>query len=759
MSTPHNLGFARMGANRELKKAEEAFWSRKLSQDDLLQTARKLREQHWSWQAAAGLPILPCGDFSLYDQVLDTALLFDVIPSRFRGLHAEDELTLYFAMARGTAGNDGVPALEMTKWFDTNYHYLVPEFSASQQFRLARNLPLDNFREAAQIGFAARPVLLGPITFLLLGKMKEADSEPLDLLDRLLPAYETLLQSLAAAGVSWVQIDEPVLATDLPGATRQALVRAFNRLARVAPLRILLATYFGALGDNLPTALQLPVAALHLDLVRGPEQLEAAIASAPDALTLSLGLIDGRNIWKTDLGQALDLAERAAGKLGPEKIMIAPSCSLLHVPIDLTLETKLAPEVKDWLAFGRQKLDEVVLLSRAINEGRTRVREALDANEAALSRRKQSPLIHNPSVQDRLAAIKPEDFTRPLDFVARKKLQQARLALPPLPTTTIGSFPQTPELRRERARRRKGEITAEQYEQFVEGEIAQTIREQERLGLDVLVHGEPERNDMVEYFGELLSGFAFTENGWVQSYGARCVKPPIIFGDVMRSGPMTVKWWQFAQSLTKRPVKGMLTGPVTILEWSFVRDDQPRRDTCFQLALALRDEILDLEKAGCRVVQLDEPALREGMPLAKAEQSAYLDWAVNAFRLATSGVAGATQIHTHMCYAEFNDILHAIAAMDADVISMESARSQMELMDSFARYHYKNDVGPGIYDIHSPRIPSTEEMRGLLEKALVIIPAEQLWVNPDCGLKTRSWAEVTSALHNLVQAAQSLRVP
>jgi 5-methyltetrahydropteroyltriglutamate--homocysteine methyltransferase len=758
MATAINLGFSRIGANRELKRALESYWAKKIARADLLSASSEIRRANWTMQIQAGIDQIPTGDFSHYDHVLDTAFTFDAIPERFRALPLADDVDLYFAMARGLAGSTPTQALEMTKWFDTNYHYLVPEFTGGENFRFARPLPVEAYREAAALGHSARPVILGPISFLLLGKSKTARVAPLDLLDRLLPAYEELLRQLAGAGAQWVQIDEPVLVLDLDDAARVALSKAVTRLAKAVPqLKILLATYFGPLRENLDHALGLPIAALHLDLVRAPEQLDAALRNAPAHLQLSLGLIDGRNIWKTDLARALDTAQRAADKLTSDRILISPSCSLLHVPVDLSSESKLDPEIRSWLAFGRQKLEEVVILKRALNEGRNSVRAELDANADALTKRRSSSKVSNPEVRRRMAAIGPADFKRHSPYPQRHVEQQAVLHLPPLPTTTIGSFPQTGELRQQRARMRKGEITAAEYDGYIRKEIAHAIDQQEKLGIDVAVHGEAERNDMVEYFGELLNGFAFTANGWVQSYGSRCVKPPVIYGDVTRSGPMTVDWWRFAQSLTQLPMKGMLTGPVTILQWSFVRDDQPRRDTCLQLALAIRDETLDLEAAGCRVIQIDEPALREGLPLRKADAAEYLRWAVDCFRLSSAGVKDSAQIHTHMCYAEFNDIVDAIAAMDADVISMESTRSQMELLNAFMHDQYRNDVGPGVYDIHSPRVPSTDEMVALLEKALQVIPSERLWVNPDCGLKTRRWEEVSPALQNMVAAARAVR--
>jgi 5-methyltetrahydropteroyltriglutamate--homocysteine methyltransferase len=758
MATAINLGFARIGKNRELKKAVEAYWAGNSSRENLLAAAREIRRQNWASQHAAGLDQLPTGEFSLYDHVLDTAFMFDLIPDRFTELALSDDLDLYFAMARGRATHKTIQALEMTKWFDTNYHYLVPEFTRREKVRLARATQVEAYREAKALGYSARPVILGPVSLLLLGKAKEPGLVSLDLLDRLLPAYEELLRELAGAGAEWIQIDEPVLALDLDETAKEALSKSMGRLARVSPqLKMFLVAYFGSLRENLDRALHLPIHALHLDLVRGPEQLELAIRDAPQSLTLSLGLVDGRNIWKTDLARALKTAEQAADKLSVERVMVSPSCSLLHVPVDLSPETHLPSEVKDWLAFGLQKLDEVVVLKRALNEGRDAIRAELDANAEAWKKRRISKLTLNHEVRKRVAAVGASDLTRRSPFPDRRLEQQAVLHLPPLPTTTIGSFPQTGELRQQRARMRKGEIQPEEYNGYLRKEVAYAIGEQEKLGLDVLVHGEAERNDMVEYFGELIDGFAFTENGWVQSYGSRCVKPPIIYGDIARRGPMTVDWWRFAQSLTSLPMKGMLTGPVTILQWSFVRDDQPRRNTCLQLALAIREETLDLEAADCRVIQIDEPALREGLPLRKADAAEYLHWAVDSFRQASAGVRNYNQIHTHMCYAEFNDIVDAISAMDADVISIESTRSQMELLNAFVGHRYRNEIGPGVYDIHSPRVPSAEEMTALLEKALRVIPAERLWVNPDCGLKTRQWKEVSVALRNMVAAAYAVR--
>lgn len=752
------LGFARIGANRELKKATEAYWAGRASAEELLDAARGIRRRNWEIQTAAGLDSVPSGDFSLYDHVLDTAFLFDAVPERFRRLESSHELDLYFAMARGTASDRSITALEMTKWFDTNYHYLVPEFTGREEFWLARTTPVDVFREAAACGVRARPVVLGPVSFLLLGKAKAPGLSPLSLLDDLLFAYEDLFSRLAGEGAEWVQVDEPVLALDLAPEALAALESSLTRLSRAGKgMKILLASYFGPFGDNLAAALRWPIHALHLDLVRGAEDLDGAIRDAPRHLALSLGLVDGRNVWKTDLQRALKLAERAADRLSSERILVSPSCSLMHAPVDLSLERSLAPEIQDWLAFGKQKLDEAVILKRALNEGRNAVRAELDANAESIRRRRESPLVMREAVRRRLESIGAAGWERRKPFAARQPLQRARLGLPLLPTTTIGSFPQTAELRSLRARLRQGAITPDEYESRIRGEIREVIERQERLGLDVLVHGEPERNDMVEHFGELLDGFALTGNGWIQSYGSRCVKPPVIYGDVARRGPMTVDLWRYAQSLTSRPVKGMLTGPVTILQWSFVRDDQPRRDTCLQLALAIRDEARDLETAGCGIIQIDEPALREGLPLRQAGRPEYLRWAVDAFRLASSGVSDSTQIHTHMCYGEFGDIGGAIAAMDADVISLESARSQMDLLASLAVDLYAGQIGPGVYDIHSPRVPSAEEIAELLRKALRVISGQRLWVNPDCGLKTRRWEEALPALERMVAAARQLR--
>ena len=648
--------------------------------------------------------------------------------------------------------------MEMTKWFDTNYHYIVPEFAPEQAFRLSSHKPVEEFLEAKQLGIHTRPALLGPVSFLLSGKSQTEGFAPLSLLERLLPVYAEILQELRNAGADCVQIDEPFLVLELSDEAQQAYRNAYAALRDAAPnVNIVLTTYFGSLQENLSLALSLPVKALHLDLVRSPQQLEPALAALPPDMSLSLGVVDGRNVWRSDFAKALALLEKAANKIGKERLLVAPSCSLMFTPVDVDAEAALDADVRSWLAFARQKLDEVALLTRALNQGVSAIEEAFDANQRIINDRRESFKIHDPAVKSRIAAVTPDMLNRVSAFPERKATQQAQMHLPELPTTTIGSFPQTPEIRQARMAWNKGKMSAEEYETFLRKEIAETVKFQEEIGLDVLVHGESERTDMVEYFGLQLNGFAFTQNGWVQSYGSRCVRPPIIYGDVSRPQPMTVQWSQYAQSLTSKPMKGMLTGPVTILEWSFVRDDQARAITCQQIGLALRDEVHDLEDAGITVIQIDEPALREGLPLRRSEWAHYLEWAVNAFKLSAAGVNDTTQIHTHMCYAEFNDIIEAIAAMDADVISIESTRSQMELLGAFVTNQYPNDIGPGIYDIHSPRVPGQHEMEDLLRKALKVFSPSQIWVNPDCGLKTRRWEEVRPALDAMVKAAQTLR--
>ena len=758
MITATNLGFPRIGADRQLKRALEAYWAGRSAAEDLHEVALHIRRDNWLAQQRSGLGHIPSNDFSLYDHVLDAAATVGAVPGRYDWDNQTVDLDTYFAMARGRAGEGGVPAMEMTKWFDTNYHYLVPEFRAGQPFRLASTKPIDEFVEAKRLGVHTRPVLVGPVSLLLLGKAKDPQVDKLSLLDGLLAVYEQVLAGLADAGADWVQIDEPCLVLDLDDGAKAALGQAYRRLARVsAKLKLLIATYFGDLRDNLPTVLSLPVAALHIDVVRAPAQLDDVLSRLPEGMALSVGVVDGRNVWKTDLGAALGEVEKAVHALGSDRVLVAPSCSLLHSPVDLDLETQLDDEFKSWLAFAKQKIEEIATLTRAVNEGQASVSQALAENAAAMKSRRTSPRIHNQQVKQRVASIKPSMLERSSPFAKRQRMQREALKLPAFPTTTIGSFPQTDEIRAARSALRKGEMDRASYDEFLRQEIGRTVEFQERIGIDVLVHGEAERNDMVEYFGEQFEGFVSTAKAWVQSYGSRCVKPPIIFGDLSRPQPMTVEWSRYAQSLTHRPMKGMLTGPITILQWSFVRDDQPRSQTCKQIALAIRDEVADLEAAGIGLIQIDEPAVREGLPLRRDDWDEYLRWAVDCFRLASSGVADTTQIHTHMCYSEFNDIIESIAAFDADVISIEASRSDMDLLDAFVRFRYPNQIGPGVYDIHSPRVPSAEEMTRLLGKALDVLSVDQIWVNPDCGLKTRQWEQVEPALANMVSAARSMR--
>ena len=712
-------------------------------------------------QKEAGLDHVPSNDFSLYDHVLDAAAMVGAVPERYRWRGGSVDLATTFAMARGAQSEAlDVPAMEMTKWFDTNYtnyHYLVPEFWPGQRFELASTKPIDEFRQAAALGVHTRPVLLGPVSFLLLGKAREGGLAPLALLPDLVAVYEEVLRRLAGAGADWVQIDEPCLALDLDEDARAAYPGAFDRLAQAVPgLKLLLATYFEGLRDNLPTAMALPVDGVHLDLVRAPGQLDAALDLAGEK-TLSLGIVDGRNVWRTELGEALALLETAAARIGAERVMVAPSCSMLHAPIDLDLETAFDDELKTWLAFAKQKVGEIATLAKGLRSGREAIADALAASAAAAASRRDSARIHDAAVGRCLASASAELERRTSPREGPLAGQAAALGLPIFPTTTIGAFPQTAEVRTARLAFRRGERDEASYETYVRGEIEKAVRWQEEIGLDVLVHGEFERNDMVQYFAELLQVFAVMKNGWVQSYGSRCVKPPIIYGDVARPRAMTVKWSVYAQSLTEQVVKGMLTGPVTMMQWSYVRDDQPREATCRQIALALRDEVADLEGEGIRIVQIDEPALREGLPLRRADHQRYLDWAVASFRLASSGVGDETQIHTHMCYSEFNEIIAEIGALDADVISIETSRSQMELLDAFGAERWSGEVGPGVYDIHAPRVPSVEEMVSLLRKAAEKLRPEQIWVNPDCGLKTRGWDEVRPALGNMVAAAKRVR--
>ncbi|CDX14550.1 5-methyltetrahydropteroyltriglutamate-homocysteine S-methyltransferase [Mesorhizobium sp. ORS 3324] len=765
------LGVPRIGRRRELKFALESYWSGKSCAAELLATAKALRAASWEEQRDRGVSKIPSNDFSLYDHVLDTAAMVGAVPSRYAWNGGEFPLEIYFAMARGKQGQTGdcdtgrehaacpaLTAMEMTKWFDTNYHYIVPELDDDQAFTLSSTKPVDYFLEAKALGIHTRPVILGPVTFLKLAKSPAEGFNPLALLPRLLPVYEQLLRRLKFSGADWVQIDEPALVLDLNRNERAALEFAYGQLSKAAPeLKIMLATYFGPLGDNLETAISLPVAGLHLDLSRAPEQLETAGRLAPKDLVLSLGLVNGRNVWRANLTAILDRVKPIVAGWPLDRVEIAPSCSMLHVPIDLRMETALDANIRSWLAFAAQKIEELVILARALSQGRDAVAGELKASDEAAATRATSTKVHDPLVEGRIADINGAMKQRKSAFAERSRVQARTLGLPPFPTTTIGSFPQTPQVRKARSAHAKGELSYVDYETFLKKEIEAAIRWQEEIGLDVLVHGEFERNDMVQHFGEQLSGFAFTEHAWVQSYGSRYVRPPIIFGDVSRPNPMTVRWWQFAQSLTQKPVKGMLTGPVTILNWSFVRDDVPRSEVCRQIALAIRDEVTDLERSGARMIQIDEAAFREGLPLRKCDWKVYLDWSVECFRIASTDVKDSTQIHTHMCYSEFNEIIDAIAELDADVISIETSRSAMELLDAFTSSKYPNEIGPGVYDIHSPRVPEVAEISALLMLARERLSDGQLWVNPDCGLKTRNWEEVRPALVNMVAAARALR--
>ena len=765
----HVSGYPRIGERRELKKATEAYWRGESSRDDLLTVGRELRAAHWKKQADAGIDLVACNDFSFYDQMLDFSCLVGNVPPRFGWEGESVDLDTRFLMARGT-GDEATGeacgtcqpealACEMTKWFDTNYHYLVPEFHEGTRFRLADDKVFAEFEEARDQGFRAKPVLPGPITYLTLGKTQEAtdpDFDRFSLLPQLVEVYGEILRRLQGLGAKWVQIDEPVFALDLDDRQRDAIVDAWAALGRAAPgLSLLVASYFGPLRENLPLFLSLPAQGFHLDAVRAPEEVTTVARSLPDDRVLSLGAVDGRNIWKNDLEASLGILRDVAEEIGSDRLWVSASCSLQHVPVTLAKESRLDPELRSWLAFADEKLTEISLLAELVSGEIPD--DVLAENRGAIRSRRESTRIHRSEVAERLAGVTPADARRHSPFEQRKVAQRAKLHLPEFPTTTIGSLPQTPEVRAARARWKKGRLETAAYEGFLEEVIRNCVALQEEIGIDMPVHGEFERNDMVEYFGEQLDGFAFTSNGWVQSYGSRYVKPPIIFGDVSRPEPMTVRWSRFAQKLTTLPMKGMLTGPVTILQWSFVRDDQPREVTTRQIALAIRDEVNDLEAAGIAAIQIDEPAIREGLPLRRADWEGYLSWAVESFRLSSSGVRDETQVHTHMCYSEFNDIIGAIADMDADVITIETSRSHMELLEAFVDFRYPNEIGPGVYDIHSPRVPTVEEMEALIRKAEAVIPRDQLWVNPDCGLKTRSWKEVTPALRNLVEAARNLR--
>ena len=754
MNTFHLSGYPRVGAKRELKFAVEAYWKGAKSEAELQETAAEIRRLNWATQKAAGADLVPVGDFSFYDHVLDLLCTLGGIPSRFGFDAANLTLEQYFQLARGNATQ---MAMEMTKWFDTNYHFIVPEWSADTSFKVnAKNL-IAQIKEAKTQGHDIKPTLVGPITLTYLGKKKEDFGCRIEkiLLPKLLPAYAQLLRELAAEGVDWIQIDEPILATDVAQVWLDAFAPVYKELANTG-VRIILGTYFAGVAEHVKLLGSLPVHGVHIDCVRAPEQLAVFAEQFPTNKVLSVGLIDGRNVWKANLTQVIDTLEPVKAKF-QNNLWIAPSCSLLHSPQDLAVEEKLNGEIKSWMAFAAQKLVELGVVKRALEHGKDSVAAELKASDAAAADRATNKLIHNDAVKARLANLPKGADQRKSPFAERIKAQQAWMNLPILPTTTIGSFPQTTEIRHARAAFKKGELSAADYDAAMKKEIAYCVEVQEKLNIDVPVHGEAERNDMVEYFGEQLQGYCFTQFGWVQSYGSRCVKPPIIFGDVSRPNPMTVYWSTYAQSLTKRPMKGMLTGPVTMFKWSFVRNDIPLSEVAKQIALALNDEVLDLEKAGIKVIQIDEPAIREAMPLKKSQWKEFLDWACESFRLSSTGAEDSTQIHTHMCYSEFNDILDAIASMDADVITIETSRSDMELLTAFGDFKYPNDIGPGVYDIHSPRVPTDAEVEHLLRKAMEVVPVERLWVNPDCGLKTRGWKETLEQLEVMMRVTEKLR--
>lgn len=755
------LGYPRMGAHRELKRAVESFWKGEIDSATLKQITSQIKRENWLMMQKAGVDLIPSGDFSLYDHILDMTLTVGAIPARYDNLRG-DKLSLYFAMAHGLQkdGNDLI-AMEMTKWFDTNYHYIVPEFTKETHFELYDNKPARDFKEALEAGVKTKPVLVGPASYLILGKTKDSDVSLSKLAESLLPVYIEIFESLRELGAEWVQIDEPCLVRDLTTEEKALYKQCYDYLRGRIKLKTIIATYFDGLYDNTDLAVSLGEDFLHIDLVAAPEQLKEVLDKLPKSAGLSIGIIEGRNIWKNDFDQSIKTISGIANEIGYERVIISTSCSLIHSPIDLENERNeqsLPAAVKRWMAFARQKVDELRTIANiaggAANDTDT---AALGRNRRDMADKRTSPLIHRDDVKRRIASITEADKSRKSPYSARSVKQRAKLKLPTQPTTTIGSFPQTAEVRQWRSHFRKGDVTSEEYNEFLRTEIAKVIKTQEELGLDVLVHGEFERNDMVEYFGEQLDGFAFTQNGWVQSYGSRCVKPPIIYGDVARPRPMTVDWITYAQSQTKKPMKGMLTGPVTIQKWSFVRNDQPLATTCQQIALAIRDEVADLEKAGIGIIQIDEAAFREGSPIRKSRQTDYYKWAVDCFRITSSVASDDTQIHTHMCYSEFNGIMDQIIAMDADVITIECSRSQMVLLDAFAKNSYPYEIGPGVYDIHSARIPSVDEIINLMHKAETMIPRERLWVNPDCGLKTRRWPETIASLKNMVEAAKQLR--
>lgn len=756
------LGFPRIGLNRELKKAVESYWKQNSTLQDLKNTASQIKEKNWQSQKDSQITYIPSNDFSFYDQIVDNIALFGAVPARFNHKFGSNiELDTIFAMSRGVQKNGvDITAMEMTKWFDTNYHYIVAELEENQQFTLSTTKIFDDFLEAKKIGIHTRPVILGPITFLMLAKTN-SDFNRFDLLSNLLLAYQQLFIKLQEIGVTDLQIDEPFLVTDLNSDAINAYLNSYPQIRKFAgKIKLHLATYFEGLNENTALAFDLETDSVHIDLVRAPDQLDNCLNLIKDHQIISLGVVDGRNIWINNIENSISIVKKAIAKLGKERVVVAPSCQLLHVPVDLSVEHNLSGEIKSWLAFAMQKIEEITAIATLADDSTATDNNAkaiLLKNQQSFELRKKSPLIHNQAVKERVANISDSTTKRNSNFTERKKVQLNHIQLPILPTTTIGSFPQTKEVRKFRADYKIGKISNDEYQAFIEQEIVKTVRFQEEIDLDVLVHGEFERNDMVEYFGEQLAGFCFTQNGWVQSYGSRCVKPPVIYGDVHRPKQMTVKWAKFAQGLTKKIMKGMLTGPITILQWSFVRDDQARKDTAMQIAFAIRDEVKDLEDAGIKIIQIDEAALREGLPIRNAQKKDYLKWAVDAFKISSAIVNDATQIHTHMCYSEFNDIIDAIAEMDADVISIETSRSRMELLNAFINFKYPNEIGPGVYDIHSPRVPTQQEVEQLLDKALSVLNVEQVWVNPDCGLKTRDWPETKTALQIMVNATKQLR--
>ncbi|PCI97092.1 MAG: 5-methyltetrahydropteroyltriglutamate--homocysteine S-methyltransferase [Alphaproteobacteria bacterium] len=763
-----NLGFPRIGDMRQLKKAVESYWKGKSSSDDLLNTGKELRAHNWGLQKKAGLDHIPSNDFSFYDQVLDLIATLGLVPERYDWNGGQVDLDTYFAMARGAQqGSVDVTAMEMTKWYDTNYHYIVPEFEEGMEPSLSSTKIFDQYKEAKDLGIETRPVIVGPASFVFLGKAQYEGFSHEETVKKLIPVYNEILAKLADLGAEWVQIDEPVFALDLCPIGQGVVKAAYEGLKQPEGLKILVASYFDTLRGNADLFYGLPVDALHIDLCRGPNQANTAANNAEKAFdealakigdkTLSVGIVDGRNIWKNDLSKSLGFIDKAVAKLGSDKVFVAGSSSLLHTPVDLDSETALDEEIKSWMAYATQKVAEIAVIAKGANDGRDAISSELTASDAVQEDRRTSKRIHNDEVKSRVAGITPEMKKRKSPFAERQKIQQAALNLPLYPTTSIGSFPQTQEIRKARSAFKKGEIGETEYKDAMQAEIRSVVEFQHDVDIDVLVHGEPERNDMVEYFGEQLDGFTFSKFGWVQSYGSRCVKPPIIYGDVSRPTAMTVEWSKYAQEQTDKIMKGMLTGPITILQWSFVRDDQPRSVTSKQISLAIRDEVSDLEAAGIKMIQIDEAAFREGLPLRQSDWKAYLDNAVEDFRITSCSVEDSTQIHTHMCYSEFNDVMQEVADMDADVISIETSRSQMELLEAFVAFKYPNEIGPGVYDIHSPRVPTTQEMVDLLDKAKENLDERQIWVNPDCGLKTRGWAEVKPALKNMVEAAKIMR--